>query len=461
VAYKRWQTTFSEANLESRVSKNSYPRQFPHNNSDYISNLPQKDIDIIIEYLKGPTKIGLWAITPKFELDEPQGIIKFLKDNYIKPEFKEKGRKDEEIKFINEITQRLSFILSLFYYIHLKDDSVDDKQIEATIQPLYLDNLQKIDIEKIKSEYSSAYRIFNDEFYFEEFSPILTNSNLFFFKNHHCSITRLHELWEITSTNHDSIKIFNDFLIELHIVKKPKIVKLFSPAESVFSLYTYYLELCYFSLFLSEEFQEKIGIAISEFNQENYSHCINTLGIFTEGVLIQIFETLFRRELDKKRTMGELFYYIQEKVQEIVSPQHEKIPVDIDALFKEVEEILKTIGNESNEEITKKTLQIIRKIIQYGKTEKNNLKEEIKRNFQKDGTISIFPNVVYTNFNELKEYRNAISHKSKIQINRFEAVRSFYCSISLYTWWQDTKNNIDWHLEREEIIKKLVENKID
>jgi len=418
--------------------------------------LSQPDIDIIIEYLKGPTSVGIWGVKTKIDVN---GFIKHIKEKYLKID-KESTKKRNEEGELNATLSRITFLFSLFYYIQQKESGAEDKKIEANFIDDDLKIFQKINNDEIKSDFLNAYKIFIDKIYIENFDPII-GDQIFFFRNHHCYIDRDDLTLTLTSTSYESLEILVNFLDELHYIKPVKISKLFSPAETVFSMYIFYLEHCFSMLVSSEELQEKISIALSEFNQGRNPHCVNTLGIFTESLLIEIFETLFRQELDKKMPMGELFNQIQDKIHAIVNPKQEEIPIDIEGLFKEIDEISPLIGKESNDQINRRILRIIRKTIHYGRTEEKNLKETMKRHLQKDGRVTIFPNSKLSNFNELREYRNAISHRSRIQINEFEAIRSFYCCISLYTWWQDTISNVDWSLPKDEIIKKLVECKVD
>ncbi|WP_342678140.1 hypothetical protein [Methanofollis sp. UBA420] len=440
---------------------------------DIAKFLPQSEIDTIIEYLKGPAKVGIWGINTTLNLN---GFYKYFKENCMDNEIQKivekwyrtapHGLRHE--KFSTNQFIRVSFIFSLFYYIQQKDNETVKKTIERVIRPDDMEIILKLNHDTIKKDFQKAFKIFNEEIIFDQFIPMANDGSIFLFLNHHCIIERDYLELTIYSTGKESIEIMVRFFNELNHIEQTKISRFFSPSEVAFSVYVPYLEPNFRQIVSSKELQEKISIAISEFNQGSYSHCVNTLGIFTESLLIQIFETLFRQELNRKMPMGELFYYIQENVQETVNPQKESSKANsesnnanIDRLFREIKETSTQIGKEPSEKINEQVLKIITKAIQYSKVEDYNLREILMRHLQKDGRITIFPESKLANFNELREYRNAISHRSKIQINEFEAIRSFYCCISLHTWWMETIDAIDWTSPKDEIIKKLVECKIE
>jgi len=262
-----------------------------------IENLPQSDIDSIIAYLKGPTTLGLWEIDTTIDAN---GFIKYLKENYLSDD-KELSKMEE--KAINPFMASVSFCFSLFYYINQKENAVDDEKIESSIKslnPTSLKILKKVDINKIKNDFPSAYKIFCEQIISEDFRPMLIPDKIYFFSNHHIWIVRDYLSLSISSVNFESVEVLVNFLTELHHIKPTKIIKLFSPAEKIFSLYIPYLENCFLMIVSSNELQEKISIALSEFKQGGYPHCVNTLGIFVESLLIEIYETLFRQELEKK-----------------------------------------------------------------------------------------------------------------------------------------------------------------
>jgi len=75
---------------------------------------------------------------------------------------------------------------------------------------------------------------------------------------------------------------------------------------------------------------------------------------------------------------------------------------------------------------------------------------------QKRESLSVFPSKIRDEMDELIMYRNAISHRSRIPIGSFEAVKSIYYISSLIIWWNDEKGLINWEEEPDKIIEEIV-----
>ena len=93
----------------------------------------------------------------------------------------------------------------------------------------------------------------------------------------------------------------------------------------------------------------------------------------------------------------------------------------------------------------------------YIKEDKKNTKSIIKSLEKKEMTHSIFPKYLRENINDLIRYRNATSHKSRIPIGNYEALRTVYCCITLLMWWDNEKKATNWKDDEEIILKDSIE----
>ena len=88
----------------------------------------------------------------------------------------------------------------------------------------------------------------------------------------------------------------------------------------------------------------------------------------------------------------------------------------------------------------------------------HSITESKIRDIQKPKSdISIFNKQLRDNISEVIKNRNATSHRSRIPIGNYEALRSVYGCITLILWWTKQKETIDWTEEPNEILKKIVE----
>jgi len=132
--------------------------------------------------------------------------------------------------------------------------------------------------------------------------------------------------------------------------------------------------------------------------------------------------------------------------------------INIETLFAEINTILYKDMSSYDPQVQHKTLDIIRKILHSIKEQNRHTEDQIKKAFHPDSRLSIFPKPIRANFNELLRYRNATSHKSRIPIGPYEAIRTIYCAVNLIIWWNEERTKIDWSKSKEEIITHFIKN---
>ena len=108
-------------------------------------------------------------------------------------------------------------------------------------------------------------------------------------------------------------------------------------------------------------------------------------------------------------------------------------------------------------EIQLNTIKLIRKMLNYIKEDNKLTKEIAMRALNPEDRKSIFPIGIKNNFNELLKNRNAISHRSRIPIGSFEAIKTIYGIITLLLWWYDIKEKVHWEGTKEEVISHIVD----
>ena len=102
-------------------------------------------------------------------------------------------------------------------------------------------------------------------------------------------------------------------------------------------------------------------------------------------------------------------------------------------------------------------LELIREVLIFIQDDKKHTIYLINNINKKESRVSLFPEHIRENINELVRYRNATSHKSSIPIGQYEAQRMVYCCITLIMWWKHEKDLIDWKDDQKTIIEKVIE----
>ncbi len=261
----------------------------------------------------------------------------------------------------------------------------------------------------------------------------------------------------IIGLEYDHVDIIKTFLEKLNILRDAKIERIYSPQDLLLSPYITYIKSIYNEIIDYPTFQRLAEKAVSEYSAQNYSLCIGTMGIMAEDILTQIYETLFRVEFSGNLTLGQMYDQIHIDMKQIISPKTKEQRQSSTDIFLEINNIDNNLKQTSVDVSQKESINILRKMLQYQVDQENILKDMIKEIKNPKSELSIFPKKIQNNFNDLLRYRNAISHKSKIPIGQFEAVLTFYCTVTLLLWWNEEKKVVDWKLSKEEIIKKIIE----
>lgn len=461
----------------SRITRNFespiYKRRLSRQTTVYGEFVPrprsflQEEFKDIFTYLKNPVGTGVWHLQGRYSRNGDNDIIEYLETAYLRVVEKNLSPSRESIDDIKrqrrvEFPRSLEFLLRFFLDYVIDGTRTEDDEKNSTPPvvrsrsiTLMLRGINRTEFENI---FGDALKIFVDKIYDE--AHILTTHDSSIIKlrtGHVCKYDQNENLLSIFSLDRDSANSIKLFLESLSVIENARLVKSFSPAEVVFTPYIPYLKEAYPGIVDYLEFNRSFDIAISEFEQESYPHCINTIAILTEHILTQIYETIFREETDEKLTIGELYYKIQKQVDEVVAPDRQEANVDYNSLFKEIENIISNIGTSTDEETHRKTLDTLRRFIHQQKDKNSYLKGLIKQSVNPERNMSIFPRERSAKINELLRYRNAIAHKSKIPISKYEATRSVYCCFTLYCWWKETLETVDWTNSKEEVIKFLVD----
>lgn len=456
---------YEEIITKIRKSKFFHPR--PKNEIE----LTKDEIDDIVNYLHNPTKIGIWTLKAKWNPEN--SILKFIEsetDDFIsknetlsitlgKREISFDLKNPEILSEIKRNIQRFTFILRLFVYIHKTKMSDGEQSLDFLISDFDQDDLvifEMLDLNKIEEQFIDSYNYFIDNIFYDKLQPTIRENKIFKFNKGNIILIEgiPNDPMKLMSIDYDSIKIIHGFLDSLNQISEGHIEAHFSPEEVVFDQYIPYLDAVYLKIIEYPLFKNLMQQGILEFKKEMYSNSIGTIGIMAEDLLIQIYETLFREEVPKNLSIGQMYDQIQlnikKKTSEGISPT-----IELNDLFDETNLNLEILKSQDN--VQKETLILIRKMLQHIKEQNEITKDIIKKKLSQEITSSVFPRKIQMNLNELLKYRNAISHKSRIPIDKYEATRTVFCVMTLLIWWNNEKQLIEWQDSEEEIISKIIE----
>jgi len=429
-----------------------------------VQNLQDDDIAKIKKYLNDPVSSGLWRFQSTWN---PNSAISNYLFDTINQEIDENNKitivsgKRKKIvnidtSFMNNATDRirfnLSFILSIFTYIcRIDDENIQPTDIKRT--SLFELLLDLVDIEEFKTKFSHAFEYFKNNIYCENFKPsvktgygCIVKSGVFIMLSGPKS-----KYITLVSWNNQPLESTKELLEILGVISKSKLMPLFSPEDEVYSCYFTFLDLVQDKILDQEHLKPLFIKAIQNYKDGKYIDCVSPIGLIAEDLLTQIYETLFRTQLSKGLTLGQLYDEINAKVNSLYTKNQPSAP-ELNYLYAEVSELLENSSQNKDEKILSLTRKIIKEIIESNKYMNNKIEslgKPQKRNY-------IFPQTIQHAMNELIKYRNASSHKSRVPIGPYESTRSIHSLITIIFWWEKELELVDWSQDKNEIIKKFV-----
>lgn len=425
--------------------------------------LTAEEIDSLSHYLNDPVSTGLWRLNSEWNKNNgiSATIWKKIKDEIKEDEFITiiSGKRERKIKVTEEWKEKvklithnnITFLLTLFSYL-ASDDEEHANQYSADHEFTQL-ILDMIETSSIKVEYKEAFDHFKERIWFPGFNPTVIEKKL----------TRLKSGWIITtqgprtqtkitmiSWSGTALKDLNKFLTLLGKISNSSLMPIFSPEEEVFSPYFDLLENVYPYLVKQEHIKPLFKKSINQFREENYSDCVSAIGLIAEDILTQVYETFFRKQLNKGLTLGQLADDINVNIEALFEKKSDS-PPDFSTLYISIKEAIN-----SNEDKSIAALENIRALISLSIESNKFLTSKIDNIGKPKKKNSAFPERVFKAINELIKFRNASSHKSRIPIGPYEATRSIYSLIIFMLWWESEKEAINWEKTTNEIIKESV-----
>lgn len=428
-----------------------------------ISN---ESLNSLSQYLNNPIATGIWRLNCDW-IEQSEFSNKIWRT--LESEVKEKTvvtiksnkrlRKiniDDEVraKFQNVIFRTISFPFFVAAYLAEQDgllleSSLASSDISETVSLIF----ELVDIKTTRELFSDAYELFKKEILTDKFNPNLFTKGINTHKLGSLMILsgpREGEPVTIVSWDGQPLRVISEFLEKLGVIENISLMPIFSPEEELFEPYFDILDLTYASLIKQTHLHPTIEKAIKHYIEGNYIDCVSSIGLGGEDVLTQIFETLFREQLSKGLTLGQLLDEIQRRVSSLYKAA-EELPPDLSIVYGKIKSAI-----DGDEDKGAAALDIIRQLATLQiELNKFNL-AKLEKIGRTEKAKSILPVRVLNCTNDIIRYRNASSHKSRVPIGPYESKRSAYSFIVLYLWWESEKRAIDWTLSPEKIIRSIV-----
>lgn len=433
--------------------------------------LSKESLSEIRKYLENPTKSGIWFLEGK--LNQSGGISDYIWES-LQKKLKGKSAKavmssatkvsiniteDEKLKLHNRIFSKISFLTSLFAYMNYLDGRpVDIREYANIVSGEDLIIFDFLDVPNAKAKFSEAYEYFKAEIFFDGFRPRVLKNQPFQIKDGMLILTERSEhtnSFSCVSTDAVHLEKFRTFLEMIGKVSEHSIMPVFSPEETVFAPYFVLLNVSFKFLIGDKHNSSLFSKAFEEYSNDRYTSCVSTIGLIAEDYLTQIYETLFRESCPKSLTLGQIYDWIHSSLAKKFQPETKSLS-DLTPMYDQIKAILKKAESNSDNLDNAEIIILVRQVLNSMKEDREYFRQAISNLNRKPEAISCFTKELKENLIELIRYRNSASHKTRVPIGSYEAIKSVYFLISLYLWWEAEKKLIDWKDDLDAILKSIV-----
>jgi hypothetical protein len=425
------------------------------------------DVERITRYLENPVGTGIWRLSANWieesgisndiwaELEKEIGGKESLQIRTGKRERRIRVTDDWKNELRTVVFGRITFLMTFFQFLARQatgqPEGEDALLVEDDDAQLILD---LIDTTAVAAKYADALQFFQDSLWHDEFSPSIKLD----------SITRLKagsfillqgprdgDSLIFISWLREPLQSLLTFLEKLGKVAGATLLPVFSPEEEAFAPYFDLLGMVQTHLIGQEHLRPVVSKAIGNFSEKNFTDCVSSIGLAAEDVLTQVYETLFREQLTKGLTLGQLVDEIHNRSAQAFSKKEEP-PPDLAVLFGEIKNALEADAPEARQ-----SLEITRKLLAQVIESNRHFQARIEKIGRVERRVSVFADKVAHLLTELIRFRNAASHRSRIPIGPYECRRSAYAFVVLYTWWESERKAIDWTKQPREILIECIQ----
>lgn len=419
----------------------------------------REELETLGDYLRRPISVGYWRLSVIRRLDG-KFIRHFAEHKKLdfgafrleatKPSTGIRVNEESEIAVASKLTTFLSAVNSA----HLVSEGHDLKSLLAK-DDHGIRSSEFFDPAVILEKFPETIKIFKEKITYADYSSLISKGDRYEISSGSVILISGWESNDATfvSLSKEPLVAFTALLEAAEIIRKPVVERVFSPEEELLSPYFELLKLGYAQTIGDQRLFPQLQTAFVQFEKEDFSHTIGSLGIIAEDYLTQIYEYYFRAPCPRGSTLGQIYDQIHQRIRELIAPKPLELS-ELEPIYKSLTELKKP--SEGKESKPEDLIPIIREVLGTIKSDRRFFLERIESSTKQSRRLSIFPESIHENLMELIRNRNAAAHKTRIPLGRFEALRTLYCLTAFIIWWREEKAQINWELGAVEIVKAAV-----
>ncbi|WP_175953240.1 hypothetical protein [Burkholderia sp. BCC0405] len=413
----------------------------------------------ILSYLVNPYEEGYWELKGAWDNSSPLslylmerlGTLSELEKNgeterFLPAVTARKLGEDSRAELLR-LTNRLSPINVLFSVMTKKKAGITVSNI-----PNIDAWIEKIDPVEFCDKFNSAVKIFEEKVLFDGFRSSVFPNRLFQIKNGLISFLQLPRIDGalcLAAIQKADVCAMQEFYSAIGVLQNATVSRVFAPDDSLFRPYFAMVSGVLLSLIDDRQISSAFTRALDYYEDNDFQHCVSTLGLIAEDYLQRIYVSLLREQIPSNLTLGQTLDRLHKNIDEQF-PNGKMTQSTADTLFDKI----RAIDNDSDMEGIK---PILREFVSLIKSDRSYYGTKFDELTKPKSRRTPFPSHVGECLNELLKWRNAASHNSRVPLGAHEADRTLYCLVSLISWWQKQITTLDWSRGKFELIEQLVD----
>lgn len=421
--------------------------------------LPISFTSAIISYLLDPYEHGFWDFRADWNTSSP--LSKYLIDKLdilseldgtekfgtVSIAFTSRKISEEKRAELLRVSNRLSAINALFQAALEKSVAGSYKKINER------DNwIEKINLSEIPEKFPDAWKVFTEQIYFEEFRPGIGGPGPYQIKAGLITLLeapRTSNSLRLVAMQSGALSALQSFYSAIGVIENSSIRRIFAPDEDLFRPYFALVSSVLPHLVHDGQISRLFQQSLAYYEDDDFQHCISSLGLIAEDYLQRIYTTVLREALPGGLTLGQTVERLHKRLEELL-PQQKSAHSSPDVIYDKI----KSLESDANAEALK---PILRDLLGLLVDDRNHYARRFDELTKPSSRRSIFPTRIADRLNELLKWRNAASHNSRIPLGAHEADRTLFCLIGVITWWQDRLSILDWSLGRIPLVEQLLQ----
>lgn len=432
--------------------------------------LTNAELAAFSEYIEAPTRTGYWRLLARWRYDG--AFSQFIFDK-IAAEFFGESQPDsksnidssreradrsefERHELINSFAARVSSPMELL--LAAVYDSRGESLPPDIKREMERDRWRsRINLSEFRQQFLRAFELFRDRLFAPDFNGVFTDELV---RTGSGLVVVLEGPRRsgnliIASMESSGLIAFGEILKELGQVEDLQIQRVFSPEEELFQPYFTFLSATFHKLISDDRVKPQFKQAFDYFKKEDFVHCVSTLGLVAEDYFTQIYETYLREPCPKGLTLGQISDRFHDHVQELVRLPREQL-VSLDSVYDEIKQLAKLTNPEQPNELLSRLITALRDILGVIRSDRKHFSQKIDDAVGHNQRVTVFPAQIRENLTELIRYRNAASHKTRVPLGQYEALRTLYCLTSFVMWWRRNRDAVDWGGDKQQILTAAV-----